>query len=92
MSIKKISRKKAYTIAALIFIAVIVFFLWRDLNLAGRVGDIPLPDIIVENIDDDYLKICYYNLYEKYLRGQKDFSENIFSRLNIYINNRMVLK
>ncbi len=42
--------------------------------------------------DDDYLKICYYNLYEKYLRGQKDFSENIFSRLNIYINNRIVLK
>ncbi len=53
MSIKKISRKKAYTIAALIFIAVIVFFLWRDLNLAGRVGDIPLPDIIVENIEID---------------------------------------
>ncbi|MFA6893393.1 MAG: hypothetical protein WCQ38_03985, partial [Synergistaceae bacterium] len=51
MSIKKISRKKAYTIAALVFIAVIVVFLWRDLNLANRAGDIPLPDIIVENIE-----------------------------------------
>ncbi|MDO9544918.1 MAG: LPS export ABC transporter periplasmic protein LptC [Synergistaceae bacterium] len=51
MSIRKISRKKAYTIAALVFIAVIVVFLWRDLNLANRAGDIPLPDIIVENIE-----------------------------------------
>lgn len=50
MLVKKISRKKLYTIAALLFIAVIVFFLWRDLNLANRVGEISLPDIIVENI------------------------------------------
>ncbi len=53
MSIKKISRKKAYTIAALIFVAVIMAFLWRDLNLANRAGNIPLPDIIVENIEID---------------------------------------
>ena len=52
MAIKKISRKKAYTIAALTFIAVIVAFLWRDLNLTDR-SDIPLPDIIVENIEID---------------------------------------
>ncbi|NLD05101.1 MAG: LPS export ABC transporter periplasmic protein LptC [Synergistaceae bacterium] len=53
MSIKKISRKKAFMIAALVFIAVIVVFLWRDLNLSNRAGDIPLPDIIVENIEID---------------------------------------
>lgn len=51
MSLKNISRKKAYTIAALFFIAVIIAFLWRDLNLANMAGDISLPDIIVENIE-----------------------------------------
>lgn len=49
----KISRNKALTITALVFIAVIVAFLWRDLNLANRAGDITLPDIIVENIEID---------------------------------------
>ncbi|MDD4160625.1 MAG: hypothetical protein PHO18_06740 [Synergistaceae bacterium] len=53
MSVKKISRKKAYTIAALFFVAVIVVFLWRDLNLASLDGDLMLPDIIVENIEID---------------------------------------
>lgn len=53
MSIIKISRKKAFTIAALVFIAVIVAFLWRDFTLANRAGDIILPDIIVENIEID---------------------------------------
>ena len=51
MPIKSISRKKAYTITALIITAVIVAFFWRDLNLANRVGGIQLPDIIVENIE-----------------------------------------
>lgn len=31
--------------------------------------------------NDLYLTICYYNLYEKYWRGQKDFSEEQFHRL-----------
>jgi lipopolysaccharide assembly outer membrane protein LptD (OstA) len=51
LPIKRISRKKAYTITALIITAVIVVFFWRDLNLANRVGNIQLPDIIVENIE-----------------------------------------
>ncbi len=51
MSVKNIFRKKAYTIAALFCIAVVSAFLWRDLNLSNRAADIPLPDIIVENIE-----------------------------------------
>ena len=31
--------------------------------------------------DKDYLTICYYNLMEKYLRGQKDFSAEIWEKL-----------
>lgn len=32
--------------------------------------DDPFPD----HHDDEYLAICYFNLLEKYQRGQKDFS------------------
>ena len=31
--------------------------------------------------NDEYLTICYYNLKEKYLRGQKDFSSKNFDEL-----------
>lgn len=31
--------------------------------------------------NDEYLTICYYNLYEKYIRGQKDFSQALFEQL-----------
>ena len=30
---------------------------------------IPFQDIYLEWMNDDYFKICYYNLYEKYLCG-----------------------
>ncbi|HPS19188.1 MAG TPA: pyrimidine dimer DNA glycosylase/endonuclease V [Bacilli bacterium] len=31
--------------------------------------------------NNDYLKICFYNLKEKYLRGQKDFSAIDYQKL-----------
>lgn len=34
-----------------------------------------------EEHDNEYLTICYYNLKEKYIRGQKDFSKEIFEKL-----------
>ena len=34
--------------------------------------------------NDEYLTICYYNLYEKYIRGQKDFSAEQFDALQLY--------
>ena len=34
--------------------------------------------------NDEYLTICYYNLYEKYIRGQKDFSTEQFEALQHY--------
>lgn len=37
----------------------------------------PFPDYQ----DDEYLVICFYNLKEKYIRGQKDFSEDEYSKL-----------
>lgn len=34
--------------------------------------------------NDEYLTICYYNLYEKYIRGQKDFTAEQFEALHQY--------
>ena len=31
--------------------------------------------------DDEYLKICFYNLKEKYMRGQKDFSNSQYKKI-----------
>ena len=31
--------------------------------------------------DDEYLTICYWNLREKYLRGQKDFSADLWQEI-----------
>ena len=31
--------------------------------------------------DDEYFEICYFNLKEKFLRGQKDFEKDRFDKL-----------
>lgn len=35
--------------------------------------------------DDEYLTICYYNLREKFLRGQPDFSNQLMFELNKFM-------
>lgn len=43
--------------------------------------------------NNDYLTICYYNLLEKYIRGQKDFPKELFEQLhNFYQQNKLVQK
>lgn len=39
--------------------------------------------------NDEYLEICYYNLKEKYIRGQKDFDTGLFKRLEAYFKNNL---
>jgi len=36
--------------------------------------------------DNEYLQICYYNLKEKFIRGQKDFEEDKYNHLCRYVN------
>lgn len=38
-------------------------------------------DIFTEH-NKEYLTICYYNLKEKYLRGQKDFTKEVWDKLD----------
>ncbi|MFJ7954221.1 pyrimidine dimer DNA glycosylase/endonuclease V [Lysinibacillus sp. NPDC096418] len=37
--------------------------------------------------NDEYLEICYYNLKEKYIRGQKDYDEALFQKLEAFVKN-----
>jgi len=46
---------------------------------AGLTSDVTQP--FGKYHDKDYLQICFYNLKEKYQRGQKDFTEDIFRSL-----------
>lgn len=41
--------------------------------------------------NDDYIRICYYNLYEKYIRGQKDYEIEQFEALTAYVRSKGLL-
>lgn len=38
---------------------------------------------------DRYLLQCFYNLQEKYDRGQKDFDKDIYDRLEEFVKNEI---
>ena len=39
--------------------------------------------------DSEYLIICYYNLREKYLRGQKDFTKEVWDKLKYFVRKEL---
>ena len=40
--------------------------------------------------DLEYLTICYWNLREKYIRGQKDFYEDIWNKIDEFYKKEMM--
>lgn len=46
-------------------------------------------NLYVADHNELYLTICYFNLYEKYWRGQKDFSEEEYRRLEHYYKSKI---
>lgn len=40
--------------------------------------------------DENYLTICYWNLREKYMRGQKDFDKDTFDKLHLFCFDRWI--
>lgn len=54
-------------------------------NYFDGLGEIP-PKILnfwrFTEHDNEYLTICYWNLREKYIRGQKDFTKEIWEKLD----------
>ena len=49
-------------------------------NDMGCIYDRPTNEHFKEH-DNEYLTICYYNLKEKYLRGQKDFTQEQWHKI-----------
>ena len=43
-----------------------------------------------EHHNNEYLEICYYNLKEKYIRGQKDYDTALFKSLETYFKSKYV--
>ena len=43
-----------------------------------------------EHHNDEYLEICYYNLKEKYIRGQKDYDTVLFKSLETYFKSKCI--
>ena len=39
--------------------------------------------------NDEYLEICYYNLKEKYIRGQKDYETALFEDLETFFKSTL---
>ncbi|MGY4795526.1 pyrimidine dimer DNA glycosylase/endonuclease V [Lysinibacillus fusiformis] len=39
--------------------------------------------------NQEYLEICFYNLKEKFIRGQKDYEEEMYQQLCTYVNNEL---
>ncbi len=39
--------------------------------------------------NNEYLTICYYNLKEKYIRGQKDFTDDVWEKLDEFYKGKM---
>lgn len=59
---------------------------WQKIiSLKPDYNFLPIEEIYKEKMNDTYLKICYYNLFEKYLCGM--FSEEEYLPLKIYFNN-----
>lgn len=58
-------------------------------NYFNYFGDVlcwrPMPSYRFAEHNDEYLLCNYYNLLEKYRRGQKDFSEEEFERLTDFV-------
>lgn len=39
--------------------------------------------------NDEYLEICYYNLKEKFIRGQKDYDEELYKKLTHFVTTQL---
>ena len=65
-------------------------------NLNNYFGDTKFKHLIeIENCifrehNHEYLTICYYNLKEKYLRGQKDFTDDVWQKLDEFYKKEML--
>ena len=48
-----------------------------------------IEDCIFREHNHEYLTICYYNLKEKYMLGQKDFTKEVWDKLDKFYKKEM---
>ena len=53
----------------------------NPVSLDGKYFRAPFKD----HHNDEYLLICFWNLREKYIRGQKDFDDETFMKLQKFV-------
>ena len=56
--------------------------------VSAILGDTP---VFVRHHDDSYLRQCFYNLQEKFERGQKDFTFDIYIDLFNFVSSQIEL-
>lgn len=78
--IKELARRR---IKVLSFEKYDEYFKYAD----GELPEVPFPEH-----DDTYLRICFYNLMEKYMRGQKDFTDEAFDGMKRFVRERLAEK
>ena len=56
---------------------------WDNYNnyFEDRAKDIWINELAFNEHNEQYFMICYYNLMEKFIRGQKDFSDEIWDKI-----------
>lgn len=47
------------------------------------------PNLRFAEHNDEYLLICFMNLYEKYIRRQKDFTKEVWDKLDKFYKEKM---
>lgn len=58
--------------------------IWKNYDLYFKDIGWCYTNLRFKEHDNEYLTICYYNLKEKYLRGQKDFTAEVWEKLDTF--------
>ena len=58
---------------------------WDNYDEYFKDIDVYYAGLKFEEHDNEYLTICYYNLKEKFMRGQKDFSKEEYEALSEFV-------
>lgn len=62
---------------------------WDNYDKYFKDEYVVFDDLKYQEHDLTYLNICYFNLLEKYIRGQKDFSDELYKELTKFYKEQM---
>ena len=64
---------------------------WLNYNKYFMMADYDTIDLNLRFLEhnNEYLTICYWNLREKYIRGQKDFTYEVWNNLDEFYQKRI---